>query len=261
MDYPKFEVIGVTGLPEFKAGDNLGEEILKALTRMNVPIENGDVLVVSQKVVSKVEGMTVDLTRVVPSQRALEIAKACGKDPRFVELVLQESQSVEYVAPGHLIVTTKHGITCANAGIDVSNVDGTQNTVLLLPKDPDLSAKKLKEYIKNKTGKNVAVIISDTHGRTLREGQINVAIGLSGLNPFRDYRGKADMKGYVLRVKLIAVADEIASAAELVIGQATEKIPVALIKGLNVVEEGEYSAKTLNMPKERWFFKPQNKFN
>jgi coenzyme F420-0:L-glutamate ligase/coenzyme F420-1:gamma-L-glutamate ligase len=252
----KYEVIGVTGLPEFKQGDDLGAELIKAIATLNLQLLDGDILVVAQKVISKVEGKIVRLESVKPSQRAVDLSKISGKDPRFVELVLRESKRVEVVGKGHLIVTTKHGITCANAGIDVSNVDGRGESVLLLPDDPDLSARKLRAYIREKCGKNVGVIISDTHGRTLRDGQINVAIGLSGVKPFHDYRGTPDMKGYVLRIKQIAVADELASASELVIGQAQEQTPVAIIRGLSLVSDDETSSAPLNMPRERWLFQP-----
>ena len=252
----KFEVIAVTGLPEFGSGDNLGEAILSRLQEMGFTLENGDIIVVSQKVVSKVEGRMVRLSDVKPSERAITLSKITGKDPRFVELVLRESSQIEVAVKGHLIVTTKSGITCANAGIDVSNVEGSGETVLLLPVNADISAKKIREYIASKSGKRIGVLISDTHGRTLREGQINVAIGISGLKPFKDYRGTADMKGYVLRVKMINVADELASAAELVMGQATERTPVAVIRGLDeLIGEHEGSGE-LNMPQERWLFKP-----
>jgi coenzyme F420-0:L-glutamate ligase/coenzyme F420-1:gamma-L-glutamate ligase len=252
----KYEVIGVTGLPEFKYGDDLGSELLKAIDALGLQLLNGDILVVAQKVISKVEGKIVRLEDVKPSDRAVALSKISGKDPRFVELVLRESKRIEVVGKGHLIVTTKHGITCANAGIDVSNVDGKGESVLLLPDDPDSSAHKLRVFIKEKSGVDVGVIISDTHGRTLRDGQINVAIGLSGMNPFHDYRGTPDMKGYVLRIKQIAVADELASASELIIGQAQERIPVAIIRGLSLVSGDETGSAPLNMPKERWLFQP-----
>jgi len=251
----RFEVIGLVGLPEFKQGDDLVGEILRVAERMNVGVRDGDVFVVSQKIVSKVEGRLVNLADVAPSELARKVALLCEKDARFVELVLRESRSVEYVAPGHLIVTTKRGITCANAGIDVSNVMGDPEWVLLLPEDPDASAKRIRLEIERRAGKSVGVIICDTHGRTLREGQVNVSIGSSGILPFRDYRGVNDSKGYLLRVKQIAAADEVAGAAELVIGQAQERIPVAVVRGLEVAS-GDASSSELNMPKEKWFFKP-----
>ncbi len=252
----KFEVIGITGLPDFKPGDNLGDTILRAVEEMGLNVEDGDIFVVSQKIVSKAEGRIVKLSDVEPSEGAINIAKLTGKDPRFVELVLRESKRVEVASNGHLIVTTHGGITCANAGIDVSNVDGSGTTVLLLPVDPDSSAKRIRQHIESKSGRRVGVLISDTHGRTLREGQINVAIGVSGLRPFKDYRGTADMRGYVLRVKMINIADEVASAAELVMGQATERIPVAIVRGLGEFVDQHEGSTELNMPSDRWLFRP-----
>ncbi len=249
-------MIGLTGLPEFSLGDDVALAIVRAAEQAG-GLCTDDLLVVAQKIISKVEGRKVKLTDVKPSALAQKYAKICEKDPRFVELVLRESESVEVVRPGHLIVTTKHGITCANAGIDTSNVEGDTETVLLLPQDPDTSARRLSDGIAKLTGKKVGVIISDTHGRTLREGQVNVAIGAAGVQLFRDYRGLKDSKGYTLRVKLISVADEIAAAAELVIGQAQEKIPVAIVRGLRILSEQPTSSRELNMSREKWFFKPE----
>ncbi|MEM3857657.1 MAG: coenzyme F420-0:L-glutamate ligase, partial [Thermoprotei archaeon] len=203
----KYCVYGLTGIPEVSAGDDLATLLVDASKRVGADIADYDVIVVAQKIVSKAEGRLVKLTDVKPSQRALRLSEICGKDPRFVELVLRESSEIVVAKPGHLIATTKRGVTCANAGIDVSNVAGSTENVLLLPEDPDASARSIRLRVKSITGKKVGVIISDTHGRTLREGQVNVAIGASGLNVFRDYRGVPDSKGYVLRIKQISVAD------------------------------------------------------
>ncbi|RLE96010.1 MAG: coenzyme F420-0:L-glutamate ligase [Thermoprotei archaeon] len=251
---PRIEIIGLEGVPEIKPGDDLARIIVEAAERNGVKIEDGDVIVVKSKIVSKAEGKIVDLKRVKPSERARKIAEATGKDPRLVELVLKESAEVVKAVKGHLIVKTRHGIVCANAGIDRSNVAGSRDIVLLLPEDPDASARRLREEIRRLTGKKVAIVITDTYGRPLRNGQVDMAIGLCGMKPFRDYRGQPDMKGYILRVKRIAVADEVAAASELVTGNGAEGIPVAVIKGLNFVE-GEEPAKLLNMPKEKWLFR------
>jgi len=251
---PRIEIIGLEGIPEIKLGDDLARIIVEAAEQNGVKIEDGDVIVVKSKIVSKAEGRIVDLKQVKPSKRAREIAKATGKDPRLVELVLKESAEVVKAVKGHLIVKTCHGIVCANAGIDRSNVAGSRDIVLLLPKDPDASARRLREEIHRLTGKNVAIVITDTYGRPLRNGQVDMAIGLCGMQPFRDYRGQPDMKGYILRVKRIAVADEVAAASELVTGNGAEGIPVAVIKGLKF-EEGEEPAKLLNMPEEKWLFR------
>jgi len=251
---PRIEIIGLKGVPEIKPGDDLARIIVETAEQNNVKIEDGDVIVVKSKIISKAEGRIVDLEKVEPSEKAREIAKITGKDPRLVELVLKESAEVVKAVKGHLIVKTHQGIICANAGIDRSNVAGSRDIVLLLPEDPDASACRLREEIHRLTGKNVAIIITDTYGRPLRNGQVDMAIGLCGMKPFRDYRGQPDMKGYILRVKRIAVADEVAAASELVTGNGAEGIPIAIIKGLKF-EEGEEPAKLINMPKERWLFR------
>jgi coenzyme F420-0:L-glutamate ligase/coenzyme F420-1:gamma-L-glutamate ligase len=220
-----------------------------------VSIDDGDVIVVAQKIVSKSEGRILDINSLKPSNEAVKLSEATGKDARFIEAVLMESREIVKVAPGHLITITRHGITCANAGIDRSNVSGSENIITLLPIDPDVSAENIRRKIEILTGRRIAVIISDTHGRPLRNGQINVAIGLSGINPFKDYRGMKDLAGYTLHIKNIALADEIASAAELVMGQAHEGVPVAVVKGLGVKIENNHTAKELNMDREKWLFK------
>ena len=252
----KIELIGLETIPEVKKGDDIGELIVKACRRENVSIENGDIIIVTHKIVSKAEGRIVNLNNITPSKRALEIAKYTGKDPRLVELILKESDKIVKLSKeGHIIVRTKHGIVCANAGVDSSNIAGTEEIVALIPKDPDFSARKIRLRIKELTGKDVAVIITDTYGRPLREGMINMAIGISGINPFRDYRGKPDLYGYTFRVTVIAVADELASAAELLMGQGKEKIPIVIVKGCYYKRDEKASAKELNMPEEKWLFK------
>lgn len=248
-------------MPEVREGDDLPRLLIESAGKQGLEINQGDIIIVAQKIVSKAEGRRMSLSEVKPGVEAMNIAQLCGKDPRFVELVLRESDKLRIVKPGHLIVTTRHGITCANAGIDVSNVEGTTETVLLLPVSPDESAKRIRTGIKDATGWDVGVIISDTHGRTLRDGQVNVAIGSSGVVNFRDYRGKRDMRGYVLHVKQISVADELAGAAELVMGQADEATPAAIIRGLpEIVDPSKEGSAELNMPDSRWFFKPEQPF-
>ena len=249
-------LIGLETLPEIREGDDIGKLIVEACAREGVKIGDGDIIVVTHKIVSKAEGRIVSLKNIVPSEKAREIAAIVGKDPRFVELVLRESKRIiKATREGHLIVETHHGIVCANAGIDATNIAGTEEIVALLPKDPDMSAKKIRNRIKELTGKNVAVIITDTYGRPLRNGMINMAIGLSGINPFRDYRGKDDTFGYKFKVTVIAAADEIACAAELLTGQGKERIPVVIIKGYRYERNEKASAKELNMPEEKWLFK------
>lgn len=248
-------VIGLETIPDIKPGDDIAELIINSCIQEGVDIDDGDVIVVSQKIVSKSEGRILDINSLKPSSEAVKLSETTGKDARFIEAVLMESREVVKAAPGHLITITRHGITCANAGIDKSNVSGSENIVTLLPIDPDVSAGKIRRRIEILTGRRVAVIISDTHGRPLRNGQINVAIGLSGINPFKDYRGMKDLAGYTLSIKNIALADEVASAAELVMGQAKEKIPVAIVKGLGVKIEDNHTAGELNMDREKWLFK------
>ena len=190
-------------------------------------INDGDILVFSQKIISKNEGRILSLSSVNPSLLANGIASSYGKDPRLIELILSESERIVRMENGIIIVKTKHGFVCANAGIDESNVQDGYAT--LLPKDPDKSASLLKERIEQKTGKNISVIISDTFGRPFRLGQTDVAIGIAGLEPILDYNGKPDTFGKIMRVTAIAVADEICSASELVMGKV-EKCPIVIVR-------------------------------
>jgi coenzyme F420-0:L-glutamate ligase/coenzyme F420-1:gamma-L-glutamate ligase len=193
-------------------------------------INDGDILVFSQKIVSKIEGRVLSLSSVNPSLLANGISSSYGKDPRLVELILSESKRIVRMENGVIIVETKHGFVCANAGIDESNVQ--VGYAALLPEDPDKSANQLKVRIKQYTGKNVAVIISDTFGRPFRLGQTDVAIGIAGLEPILDYEGKPDTFGKIMQVTAIAVADEICSASELVMGKV-EKCPIAIVRNYN----------------------------
>ena len=193
-------------------------------------INDGDILVFSQKIVSKNEGRILSLSSVNPSLLANGIASSYGKDPRLVELILSESKRIVRMENGIIIVETKHGFVCANAGIDESNVQ--DGYAALLPEDPDKSASLLKERIEQKTGKNTAVIISDTFGRPFRLGQTDVAIGIAGIEPILDYIGKPDTFGKIMQVTAIAIADEICSATELVMGKV-RKCPIAIVRNYN----------------------------
>lgn len=247
------QIVGIEGLPVIKAGDNLAELICKASEKQGTPIQDNDVIVITHVVVSRAEGHVVNLNEVSPSHFAKKFAELYGKDPAMVEVVLREANSVIRMADGKIITETKHGFVCANSGVDKSNVP-EENVVALLPENPDASAERVRKEIKRLTGHDVAVIISDTHGRPLREGEINVAIGVSGLKPIRDRRGEKDLFGYVLRVKQTAVADELASAAELVIGQADEGIPAAIIRGYKFIKSENATAKELIRPREKDLF-------
>ncbi|MEM1586530.1 MAG: coenzyme F420-0:L-glutamate ligase [Candidatus Bathyarchaeia archaeon] len=246
-------IIPVTEMPIIKEGDDLGLLICEAAAKQGTPIEDGDIIIVTHVVVSRAEGNIVNLDDISPSEFAKTVAENLSKDPALVEVILRESKSVARMGGGHIIAETKHGFICANAGVDKSNVPG-ERIVALLPKDPDLSARRIRSRIKEITGKDVAVIISDTHGRPLREGEINVAIGVAGIRPICDRRGEKDLFGYTLKVKRTAIADELCSAAELVIGQADEGIPVAIIRGYHYERCEDATARDLIMPREKDLF-------
>ena len=247
------EVIGVTGLPIINEGDDLAGMICEAAEMQGTPIQDGDVIVVTHIIVSRAEGNVVNLDSVVPSDFAKAFAQQFNKDPALIEVILRESRSIVRMGEGKLITETRHGLVCANSGVDQSNVLGKRN-VALLPKNPDRSAQEIRRKIRRLTGKDVAIIISDTHGRPLREGEINIAIGVAGINPIRDRRREKDLFGYVLRVKRTAIADELSSAAELVIGQADEGIPVAVIRGYSYPKSERAKATDLIRPKEKDLF-------
>jgi coenzyme F420-0:L-glutamate ligase / coenzyme F420-1:gamma-L-glutamate ligase len=248
----EIRIIPLRGMPEVRPGDDLAALIGDAIDRRGLTLEEGDVIVVAQKVVSKAEGDLVTLSEVEPSALAETFAREYDKDPRHVEVVLREARRIVRMERGVLIVETKHGLVCANAGVDTSNVDGAE-VLSLLPPDPDASARRLWEALERRFGVQLAVIISDTFGRPWREGQTNVAIGAAGLLPLRSYVGQNDDYGYELRVTSLAVADELAGAAELVQGKV-ERVPVAVVRGATY-ERGEGSARMLVRPPERDLFR------
>jgi coenzyme F420-0:L-glutamate ligase/coenzyme F420-1:gamma-L-glutamate ligase len=250
----KIEIIPLENLPLINEGDRLAELIVEAAEKQGTPIQESDIVVITHKIVSKTEGNIVNLNSVSPSEKAKEIAQKTGKDPAFVEAVLRETKEIVRIGPNSLITENKNGAISANAGIDKSNVEGEKN-IVLLPRKPDESAQKIRNDIRKLTSHDVAVIISDTHGRPLRMGEINVTIGVSGIKPTRDRRGEKDLFGYVLRVKQTAIADELASAAELVIGQANEGIPVAIIRGYTYQTVENASARDLTRPREADLFR------
>jgi len=247
------EIIGVEGLPIVKPGDNLGALISTAAKRNGNPIKNRDVVVVTHIVVSVAENQLVDLNKIVPSEFAKNLASRLDKDPALVEVVLRESRGIRRIGDGVLITETRHGFVCANSGVDKSNVPG-EHTVAPLPADPDASAARIRKEIHEASGRDVAVIVSDTFGRPLRMGETNMAVGVSGLKPIRDRRGEKDLFGYVLRVKQTAVADELASAAELVIGQADEGVPAAIIRGYKYSRSKRSKATELVRPRDEDLF-------
>lgn len=225
----------LTGLPLVEPGDRLDELILEAIEGAGISLADGDILVLAQKIVSKAEGRLVNLARVVPSPRAVELAGQVEKDPRLVDLILKESREVLRTRPGAIIVEHRLGFVCANAGIDHSNVKGegseVEEWVLLLPEDPDRSAETLRRQLEMGSGARLGVLIIDSHGRAWRNGTVGVAIGLSGLPGLVDLRGQPDLFGYQLRITQVGAADELAAAASLLMGQAAESTPVVHARG------------------------------
>lgn len=248
------KIIAVENLPLIVEGDDLAELICNAAEKQGIPIQEKDVVVITHVAVSKAEGNVVNLDEVSPSERATEIARETNKDPALVETILRETKEIVRMSRNSLITETKNGVICANAGVDRSNIEGERN-IVLLPKDSNASAQKIRQKIRKLTGCDVAVIVSDTHGRPFRMGEINVAIGVAGIKPIRDRRGEKDLFGYVLRIKQTAIADELSSAAELVIGQADEGIPVAIVRGYKYQTTENASATELTRPKEKDLFR------
>ncbi|CAN5761305.1 coenzyme F420-0:L-glutamate ligase [soil metagenome] len=243
------EVLGVEGFPEVRSGDDLDRMIPKAVAG---DLRPGDVLVVTHKIVSKAEGRLVDLRTVEPSALAMDYATRYGKDPRQIEVVLRESRRIVRMDRGIVISETHHGFVCANAGVDASNVPG-DDTVCLLPVDPDASAERLRDALAEAPGLEVAVVITDSFGRAWRHGITDVAIGVSGMDPVADYRGINDPHGYPMEASVLAIADELAAAAELVMGK-TDGIPLALVRGYSYAPAFG-SAQELLMPPERDMFR------
>ena len=227
---PHYEVIGIEGLPEIGVGQDLARLIVEAARAQQTPLAAGDLLVVSQKIVSKTEGRIVRLGDVTPSPETLSVAEEIGRDPRLVEVILRESRRIVRKDKGVLIVETHHGLVCANAGVDQSNVDA--DTACLLPEDSDRSARGLRDGLRALTGHDLGIIIADTFGRPWREGLINVAIGVAGLEPLKSYLGEKDPAGHVLQATILAIADELSSAAEPIMGKL-DRIPVVIIRGLD----------------------------
>lgn len=248
----RLTITAVNGLPEIRPGDDLATLVRDAVRAQRAEIQTGDIVVVAQKIVSKSEGRIVHLPDVVPSARALEMAAESGKDARQIEVVLSESAKIVRWERGILISETHHGFVCANAGVDRSNA-GAPDTVILLPVDPDGSAARLRDAFRARAGATVAVVVTDTFGRAWREGHTNVAIGIAGLPALKRYVGQRDPEGYELRVTEIAVADEIAAAAELVMGKL-DRCPVALVRGF-ILDEPAETAQEYVRPADRDLFR------
>ena len=245
-------------IPLIRRDDNLADIILDSLLQSDIRLQNNDILVLAQKIVSKAEGRTVNLVDVSPSPQAKELALKTGKDPRVVELILQESNEIIRTRLGTIIVEHKLGFVCANAGIDHSNVAGDGDEkgehVLLLPEDPEHSAKQLREQINKRMNIDTGVMIVDSHGRAWRNGTVGMCIGLSGIPGVIDERGWKDLFGYTLRITVVGVADELAAAASLVMGQAAEGTPVAHVRGFPYpLRDGSF--KELLRPKDQDMFR------
>lgn len=247
----EIQIIPVTGLPEVVEGDDLGALIAQAVRSASLEVCDRDLFVVAQKIVSKAEGRVVRLDTVEPSEPARQWASEHDKDARVIEVVLRESARLVKMERGVIISETHHGFVCANAGVDASNV--AKGSVVLLPLDPDRSARRLRRDLEKSFGVRLAVIVSDTFGRPWREGLVNVALGVSGLRPLIDYRGQLDSHGQLLRVTVIAAADEIASAAELVMKKSSG-VAVAVVRGLDY-EAGEGGGGELVRAPERDLFR------
>lgn len=246
------------GIKQIIPGDDLVDVIIKALRKTKITLKDGDILVLAQKIVSKSEGRLVNLTNVIPTERAQEIAKEVDKRPELIQLILDESNEVLRKRPGTILVEHKSGFVCANAGIDHSNVHGewgaAEDWVLLLPEDANSSADQIRKGLKEFFGKNVGILIIDSHGRAWRLGTIGMTIGLSGLPALVDMRGVEDLFNYKLRVTVIAAADELAAAASLMMGQAAEGTPVVHVRGFPYALQNG-SAKDLVRPKELDLFR------
>jgi coenzyme F420-0:L-glutamate ligase/coenzyme F420-1:gamma-L-glutamate ligase len=241
-------------IPLIRQDDNLADILVKSLLDSSVTMQDNDILVLAQKIVSKSEGRMINLAAITPSDKAIELALKAEKDPRVMELMLRESNEILRVRVGTVIVEHRLGFVCANAGIDHSNVMEGEENVLLLPENPDRSARNIREQIRQKLGINVGVMIIDSHGRAWRNGTVGICIGLSGLPALIDERGWKDLFGYTLKVTVVGVADELAAAASLVMGQAAEGLPAVHVRGFPY-PLGEGSLKDMIRPKEQDMFR------
>ena len=248
-------IIGLDSIGLIRCGDNLSRIIYDASISEKSELQDNDVIVISQKVVSKAEGQLVDISTIKPSTRAKDIAKKTKKSPQLITLILQDSARVLRAEKRALVVKRKDGFICLNAGVDKSNVKG-ETIYARLPKNSDISAQKLRTNLELLSGKRLAVIVADTYSRPSRVGQVEFAIGIAGMQPIIDYRGEEDLFGYELKFKYVGLADEVAAAAELVMGQGTEQIPVAIIRGLGRLQHTEETnlAKKLSLGRQKDLF-------
>lgn len=225
----------IHSIPDIKVGDDIAKILLEHLCGQDISLLEGDVLVITQKIISKSENRFVNLSTVIPSVKALKFAKTSKKSPKLIELILRESRKIIRITPHTIITEHNLGFICANAGIDHSNVGGIEKNgefwVLLLPKDPDASANKIRDFMRSELGVNIGVMIIDSHGRAWRYGTVGTMIGTAGVPPLVDLRGKKDLYGYELKITRVAAADELAGTASLIMGQANENIPAVHVRG------------------------------
>ena len=245
------KLYGLKEIPLVQKGDNIAKIIEEDLKKEGMKLEDGDILLIAETLISKAEGNVIKVEDIVPSKEAIEVAEKCEKDPKIVEMILQESNEVVAVGPNFIVTETKHGFVCANSGIDESNVE--EGLATPMPENPDKSAKEIREYLENQSNKQIAIIITDTQGRAFRVGAIGTAIGCSGINPLWVRIGEEDLFGRALETTEVATADELAAAASLLMGQANEGIPIVLIRGFTAFDhlrDTETGIKPLLRPKE-----------
>ncbi len=251
----KIEMIPITGISEILPNDNLFEKISRQMENLGISYKKDDILCIAQKIVSKAENRYLNLKEISPSKEAIKIAKRDSRDPRLVEAVMGESNEIIIATEKALIVEHRTGMVCAHAGIDRSNILGEEDTILLLPKDADLSASKIREKVLKKEQVKIAVIIVDTQGRAFRRGVVGVSIGSSGIESLSDLKGEKDRSGRPLLITVLAQADEIAAAASSVMGQAGESIPAVIIRGINYRKDDIPSSKLYRSKDEDLFRK------
>lgn len=254
------QCVNLTALPNIplvQPGDNVAQFIVESLRMADIQLADNDILVIAHKIISKAEGQLLNLSDITPSQRAKELAELTGKDAQLIQVILDESVSVERARVGVIVTEQRGGWVVANSAVDQSNVESCngQQSVLLLPEDPDASARNLRKQLHDKTGAKVAIIINDTHGRPFRMGAIGVAIGVAGIVPLVDLRGAEDLFGYTMRTTEVATADEIASAASMLQGQTAQGTPVVHIRGLSFLASETHTARGLQRPKQMDMFR------
>jgi coenzyme F420-0:L-glutamate ligase / coenzyme F420-1:gamma-L-glutamate ligase len=254
MAPPTVSLVGVPGVPMVQPGDDLPALVVDALSKAALAPQAGDVVVITSKIVSKAEGCTVDLRTVEPSARARELAELTEKDPQLVELILQESTEIVRAVPNTLLVRHRLGFMSANAAIDRSNADGTEHTALLMPLDPDASASRIKGALDDAFGDGIGVVITDTHGRPFRRGNIGVAVGIAGFEGLVDMSGAHDLFGRELKATIVPFADELAAAAALVSGETSEGLPIVLVRGVTLTQ-GDRGSKDLLFEADRDLFR------